>query len=144
MVLIRDETPTGHDRREKKHRRGELRLDIPRIIGYSGTMMMNEEIEMTDFVPYTHPAVTRVYTASELARQLAENLLDLSENNYSYVAGYLETVLALVAKDGIDELVSAVDYTNQKIEVRGYNKRADARRQAWVDEEFGFQFGVSA
>jgi len=108
--------------------------------------MMMEEIVMNHdtfhgnddtFVPYTHPAVTRVYTASELARQLAENLLDLSENNYSYVAGYLETVLAAVAKDGIDELVSAVDYTNQKIEVREYNKRADARRQAWVDEEFG-------
>ena len=89
------------------------------------------------FVPYTHPAVTRVYTASELARQLAENLLNLSENNYGYVAGYLETVLAAVAKDGIDELVGAVDYTNQRIEVREYNKRADARRQAWVDEEFG-------
>lgn len=96
-------------------------------------MMMNEEIVMnhdtfhgneSDSVNYMHPAVTRVYTASELARQLAENLLDLSENNYSYVAGYLETVLALVAKDGIDELVSAVDYTNQRIdEVREYNKR---------------------
>jgi hypothetical protein len=45
-------------------------------------------------------------------------------------------VLAAVAKDGIDELVSAVDYTNQKIEVREYNKRADARRQEWVDQEF--------
>ena len=89
------------------------------------------------FVPYTHPAVTRVYTSSELARQLVENLLDLSGNNYSYVAGYLETTLAAVAKDGIDELVGAVDYTNQRIEVREYNKRADARRQAWVDEEFG-------
>ena len=89
---------------------------------------------MTDFANYTHPAVTRVYTSSELARQLAENLLDLSENNYSYVAGYLETVLAAVAKDGIDELVGAVDYTNQKIEAREYRA---ARRQAWVDEEFG-------
>jgi hypothetical protein len=46
-------------------------------------------------------------------------------------------VLAAVAKDGIDELVGAVDYTNQRIEVREYNKRADARRQALVDEEFG-------
>ncbi len=91
---------------------------------------------MTDFVPYTHPAVTRVYTSSELARQLVNNLLDLSGNHYSYVAGYLETVLAAVAKDGIDELVFAVDYTNQKIEVREYNKRADARRQTWVDQEF--------
>ena len=91
----------------------------------------------SDSVNYMHPAVTRVYTSSELARQLVENLLDLSGNNYSYVAGYLETTLAAVAKDGIDELVGAVDYTNQRIEVREYNKRADARRQAWVDEEFG-------
>lgn len=86
---------------------------------------------MTDSVNYCHPAVTRVYTSSELARQLVENLLDLSGNNYSYVAGYLETTLAAVAKDGIDELVSAVDYTNQTIEAREYNKRTDARRSAF-------------
>jgi hypothetical protein len=92
---------------------------------------------MTDSVNYMHPAVTRVYTSSELARQLVNNLLDLSGNHYSYVAGYLETVLAAVAKDGIDELVSAVDYTNQQVEANAYNKRADARRQAWVDQEFG-------
>jgi hypothetical protein len=36
----------------------------------------------------------------------------------------------------VDELTHIVDFTNQQVEANAYNKRADARRQEWVDQEF--------
>ncbi len=56
------------------------------------------------------------YSASQLSRRLVDNLMEISGFNYSYVAGYLETSLTQVALHGIDELVSIVDHTNQRIE----------------------------
>ena len=93
---------------------------------------------MTDFVPYTHPAVTQVFTTKQLVDQLFSNLRDLAGNSdkNSYMIGYLSACLADIAEKGVDELTAIVDYTNQQIEVREYNKRADARRQDWVDKEF--------
>jgi hypothetical protein len=76
------------------------------------------------------------YTTIELTNKLQDNLLVLSNNNYAYVAGYLVSVLAAVAERGMDELISTVDYTNQRVEAMQYNERADARRQEWVDKEF--------
>lgn len=35
-----------------------------------------------------------------------------------------------------DEYDALVNFTNMQIEADEYNKRADARRQAWVDKEF--------
>jgi hypothetical protein len=43
-------------------------------------------------------------------------LLEISDDNYGYVAGYLQTSLTQVAMHGIDELVSIVEYTNKRVE----------------------------
>jgi hypothetical protein len=50
--------------------------------------------------------------------------------------------LAYADESHVDECLSAnqyadfVNYTNMRIDTDEYNKRADARRQAWVDKEF--------
>jgi hypothetical protein len=94
---------------------------------------------MTDSVNYMHPAVTQVFTTRQLVDQLFTNLRTLAPEGAesAYIAGYLSGCLVDIAEEGVDELTAIVDYTNQRIEVREYNKRADARRQAWVDQEFG-------
>ena len=80
----------------------------------------------------------KTYTTKDLVDQLFTNLRDLAGNTdkNAYLAGYLSACLADIAEKGVYELTAIVDYTNQQIEVREYNKRADARRQAWVDKEF--------
>ena len=90
------------------------------------------------FHGYMHPCVTQVFTTKQLVDQLFANLRDLagSADKNSYMIGYLSACLADIAEKGVDELTAIVDYTNQQIEVREYNKRADARRQDWVDKEF--------
>ena len=90
------------------------------------------------FHGYMHPAVTQVFTTKQLVDQLFSNLRDLAGNSdkNSYMIGYISACLADIAEKGVDELTAIVDYTNQQIEVREYNKRADARRQDWVDKEF--------
>jgi hypothetical protein len=86
-----------------------------------------------------HPAVTQVFTTRQLVDQLFTNLRTLAPEGAesAYIAGYLSGCLVDIAEKGVDELTAIVDYTNQRIEVCEYNKRADARRQAWVDQEFG-------
>ena len=93
---------------------------------------------MTDSVNYMHPAVTQVFTTRQLVDQLFANLRDLAgtSDKNAYLAGYLSGCLADIAEKGVDELTAIVDFTNQQIEVREYNKRADARRQDWVDQVF--------
>ena len=93
---------------------------------------------MTDSVNYCHPAVTRVYSTKDLVDQLFSNLRDLAgtSDKNAYLAGYLSGCLADIAEKGVDELTFIVDYTNQQIEAREYNKRADARRQDWVDQVY--------
>jgi len=50
--------------------------------------------------------------------------------------------LAYADQSHVDECLSAKEYaafvnlTDMRIEADEYNKRADARRQAWVDKEF--------
>ena len=80
----------------------------------------------------------KTYTTKQLVDQLFANLRDLAgtADKNSYITGYLSACLADIAEKGVDELTAIVDFTNQQIEVREYNKRADARRQAWVDKEF--------
>jgi hypothetical protein len=58
------------------------------------------------------------YSASQLSSRLVSNLMELSGNDYAYVAGYLETSLTQVGLHGIEELVSIVDYTNQRVETK--------------------------
>jgi hypothetical protein len=93
---------------------------------------------MTDSVNYCHPAVTRVYSTKDLVDQLFSNLRDLAgtSDKNAYLAGYLSGCLADIAEKGVDELTFIVDYTNQQIEAREYNKRADARRHSWVDQVY--------
>ena len=90
---------------------------------------------MTDFVPYTHPAVTRVYSTKDLVEQLFSNLRILAgtADKNSYIVGYLSACLADIANKGVDELTHIVDYTNQRIEADAYNKRADVRRDEWAN-----------
>ena len=90
------------------------------------------------FHGYMHPAVTQVFTTKQLVDQLFSNLRDLAGNSdkNAYLAGYLSACLADIAEKGVDELTAIVDYTNMRIDTDEYNKRADARRQAWVDKEF--------
>ena len=50
--------------------------------------------------------------------------------------------LTYASESHLDSCMSAneyahfVNYTNMRIDTDEYNKRADARRQAWVDKEF--------
>ena len=80
----------------------------------------------------------KTFTTKDLVGQLFLNLRDLAGNTdkNAYIAGYLSACLGDIAEKGVDELTAIVDFTNQQIEVREYNKRADARRQEWVDKEF--------
>ena len=82
--------------------------------------------------------IMKTFTTKQLVDQLMSNLRILagSADKNAYLAGYLSACLADIAEKGVDELTAIVDFTNQQIEVREYNKRADARRQAWVDKEF--------
>ena len=75
---------------------------------------------MSEFVAFTHPAVTRVYTTAQLVEQLYANLCFLAPvgSESAYSANYLRTAMADIAEGGIDELVSHVDWTNQLIEAK--------------------------
>ena len=105
-------------------------------------MMMNnvkeKEMNHDTFHGYCHPAVTRVFTTKQLVDQLMSNLRILagSADKNSYMIGYISACLADIAEKGVDELTAIVDYTNQQIEVREYNKRADARREAFENGEY--------
>ncbi len=80
----------------------------------------------------------KTFTTPQLVDQLMSNLRTLAgdADKNAYLAGYISACLADIAEKGVDELVAIVDYTNQRIEADEYNKRADARRQAWADKEF--------
>ena len=97
-----------------------------------------KEMNHDTFHGYCHPAVTQVFTTKQLVDQLMSNLRILagSADKNSYMIGYISACLADIAEKGVDELTAIVDYTNMRIDTDEYNKRADARRQAWVDKEF--------
>jgi hypothetical protein len=82
--------------------------------------------------------IMKTFTTPQLVEQLMSNLRTLAgtADKNAYLAGYLSACLADIAEKGVDELIAIVDYTNQRIEADEYNKRADARRQAWADKEF--------
>ena len=82
--------------------------------------------------------IMKTFTTPQLVDQLMSNLRILagSADKNSYITGYISACLADIAEKGVDELTAIVDYTNQRIETDEYNKRADARRQEWVDKEF--------
>ena len=58
------------------------------------------------------------YTTSQLSYRLVKNLMELTGNDYARLARYLETSLTQVAMHGVDELVSIVDYTEQRVEAK--------------------------
>ena len=80
----------------------------------------------------------KTFTTPQLVEQLFTNLRDLAgdADKNAYLAGYLSACLADIAEKGVDELTAIVDYTNQQIEVREYNKRAEARRDAFENGEY--------
>lgn len=81
-------------------------------------IMYNEE-DMAEYrwiVENRKSEIVATYDCDGLARKLCDNLVILSNNNYAYISGYLTTILAQTAKHGIEELVDAVDYTNQRVE----------------------------
>lgn len=83
--------------------------------------------------------MNKSFTTKQLVERLYENLNTLAPKGAekAYIAGFISSCLGDIAEKGVDELAFIVDYTNQRIEVNEYNERADARRQAWVDSEFG-------
>lgn len=62
----------------------------------------------------------RSYTTSELIDQLYTNLRFMAPQGAEsqYIAGYLQHTLKDVAENGIDALVSTVDWTNQQVEAK--------------------------
>ena len=78
--------------------------------------------------------MNKSFTTTELVERLYENLNTLAPKGAekAFVAGFISGC-ADIAEKGIDELVFIVDYTNQQVEVREYNKRADARREEWAN-----------
>ncbi len=79
--------------------------------------------------------MNKSFTTAELVERLYENLNTLAPKGAekAFVTGFISGCLADIAEKGIDELVFIVDYTNQQVEVREYNKRADARREEWAN-----------
>jgi len=82
--------------------------------------------------------IMKTFTTPQLVDQLMSNLRILagSADKNSYITGYISACLADIAEKGVDELTAIVDYTNQQIEVREYNKRAEARRDAFENGEY--------
>jgi hypothetical protein len=80
----------------------------------------------------------KTFTTKDLVDQLFTNLRALAPEGVenAYLAGYLSGCLADIAEKGVDELTFIVDYTNQQIEAREYNKRAEARRDAFENGEY--------
>ena len=82
--------------------------------------------------------IMKTFTTPQLVDQLMSNLRILagSADKNSYITGYISACLADIAEKGVDELTAIVDFTNQQIEVREYNKRAEARRDAFENGEY--------
>ena len=75
---------------------------------------------------------TRADGAWHLVKHIMNNKLILLDNGFLTFDHELHIDKCLSA----DEYAAFVDYTNMRIDTDEYNKRADARRQAWVDKEF--------
>ena len=62
----------------------------------------------------------RSYTTSELIDQLYANLRVMAPKGAEsqFIAGYLHHTLKDVAENGVDALVSIVDWTNQWVEAK--------------------------
>ena len=75
---------------------------------------------------------TRADGAWHLVKHINSDTLILLDNGFMTYPHYLHIDKCLSA----DEYAHFVNYTNMRIETDEYNKRADARRQAWVDKEF--------
>jgi hypothetical protein len=75
---------------------------------------------------------TKTDGAWHLVRNIDANMLLLLDNGFLAYAddSHIEQCLSA------DQYKDFVNYTNMRIETDEYNKRADARRQAWVDKEF--------
>jgi len=82
--------------------------------------------------------IMKTYTTKQLVDQLFANLRDLAgtSDKNSYITGYISACLADIAEKGVDELTAIVDYTNQQIEVREYNARAEDRREKFENGEY--------
>jgi hypothetical protein len=80
----------------------------------------------------------KTFTTKDLVDQLFANLRDLAgtADKNAYLAGYLSACLADIAEKGVDELAAIVDFTNQQVEVLEYNRRAEARRDAFENGEY--------
>lgn len=64
--------------------------------------------------------MNKSYTTGELVAKLYDNLRALAPegSESAYIAGYLSSALRDIADRGVDELVSIVDYTNQRVEAK--------------------------
>jgi hypothetical protein len=64
--------------------------------------------------------MNKSYTTSELIDQLYANLRIMAPKGAEsqFIAGYLHHTLKDVAENGVDALVSTVDWTNQQVEAK--------------------------
>jgi hypothetical protein len=64
--------------------------------------------------------MNKTFTTIELIDQLYANLRIMAPQGAEsqYIAGYLQHTLKDVAENGIDALVSTVDWTNQQVEAK--------------------------
>jgi hypothetical protein len=64
--------------------------------------------------------MNKSYTTSELIDQLYANLRVMAPQGAEsqFIAGYLHHTLKDVAENGVDALVSTVDWTNQQVEAK--------------------------
>jgi hypothetical protein len=64
--------------------------------------------------------MNKTFTTSELIDQLYANLRVMAPQGAEsqYIAGYLQHTLKDVAENGVDALVSTVDWTNQQVEAK--------------------------
>lgn len=94
-------------------------------------MIINERIKMTE---KTYPIIKN-YTTEQLVDQLYANYLELASEGATLDTGRgnviysLKAALVAVAEGGIDQLVEAVNWTNQLVEA----KRKDAAWDDYVD-----------
>ena len=70
--------------------------------------------------------------AWHLVKNTDANMLLLLDNGFLAYADESHIEKCLSA----DQYADYIGFINMRIEADAYNKRADARRQAWVDKEF--------
>jgi hypothetical protein len=99
----------------------------------SATGAMPRQYGVSDMIIFPGDYVkAKADGAWHLVKNTDANMLLLLDNGFLAYADESHIEKCLSA----DQYAHFVNYTNMRIDTDEYNKRADARRQAWVDKEF--------